>query len=147
MIMGGAKIAGGIAIGFLGMPVICRYLAPMIDKTYKYRNFYGLVHVVAGALAATFVKKQVVRDMALTVAGVGIYDLIARNLPMLQLPSLPSYNPMIGGSAELQALKGEDGVVGMEADYAPALGSSYQQMGASYGEDDISYGGDDGIEL
>jgi hypothetical protein len=30
----------------------------------------------------------------------------------------------------------------MEADFAPALGSSYQAMGASYGVDDIAYGGD-----
>lgn len=130
---GGLKIAGGIAIGMLGMPLIVKHIAPMVDKTGQYRKFYGLVHVVLGAVAAATIRKQIVKEIALTVAGVGVYDLISQNLPMLGLPTI-------------SALSGdfiEPGVVGMEADMEPALmGASYQALGASYGRDDIAYGND-----
>lgn len=143
MVVGGAKIAGGIVIGFLGMPLICKYMPA--DLTTKYRRYYGLLHVVAGAVAATFVKKAIVKEMALIVAGTGLYDLIARNIPQLGLKGLPSTTPLLGGPVDGEE---EPGIIGMDADYAPALGASYQAMGASYGADDISYGGDDdGIEL
>lgn len=133
--MGGLKIAGGIAIGFLGMPVIVKF-APA--SLLKHRKFFGLIHVILGAVAASFMKKPLIKDMALVVAGTGVYDLIASNLPMLGLPTLPNSTPLLGGPVAGD----EPGVIGMEADYAPALGASYQAMGASYGADDISYGDD-----
>jgi len=138
--IGGLKVAGGITIGFTAMPIICKFMPASL--TTKYRRFYGLLHVVLGAAAAAFVKKPIVKDMALLVAGTGIYDLIASNIPMLGLPALPSASSLLSGDED-------PGVIGMEADYAPALGASYQAMGASYGADDISYGGDgdDSIEL
>lgn len=132
--MGGIKIAAGVGIGMLGMPVIVKYVAPMIDKEMKYRKFYGIIHVVVGAVAASMIKKALVREIALTVAGVGVYDLIASNLP-IGLPPLADESTMFKGDDE-------PGVIGMDADYAPALGSSYQAMGASYGADDIAYGDD-----
>jgi len=128
---GGLKIAGGIAIGMLGMPLIVKHIAPMVDKTGQYRKFYGLVHVVLGAVAASMIKKQIVREVALTVAGVGVYDLITQNLPMLGLPK-------IGLAGDMD----QPGVIGV--DMEPALmGASYQSaLGASYGTDDIAYGSD-----
>jgi len=130
---GGLKIAGGIAIGMLGMPLIVKHIAPMVDKTGQYRKYYGLVHIVLGAVAASVIKKQIVKEMALTVAGVGVYDLISQNIPQLNLPKIGT------------SLSGDEpGVIGMEADMEPAMmGSSYQTaLGASYGRDDIAYGGD-----
>jgi len=125
--MGGLKIAGGIAIGMMGMPLIVKHLAPMVDKTGQYRKFYGLVHVVLGAVAASMIKKQIVKEMALTVAGVGVYDLLSQNLTMLGLPQLMGDEP---------------GVIGVDMEPAK-MGSSYQSaLGASYGADDIAYGGD-----
>jgi hypothetical protein len=130
--IGGLKLAGGIALGFYGMPLIEKVMPK--DITTKYRKYFGLIHVVVGAVAAATIRKQLVRDLALTVAGVGVYDLIASNLPMLGLPPIQATLPSFQGD--------EPGVIGMEADFAPALGSSYQAMGASYGVDDIAYGGD-----
>ena len=145
--MGGLKIAGGIAIGMLGMPVLVKFMPT--DVTIKYRKYFGLIHVVVGAVAAATIRKQLVRDLALTVAGVGVYDLIASNLPMLGLPAVSNTTPLLAlDAAQAAALAtggvhgDEPGVIGMEADFAPALGSSYQTMGASYGTDDIAYGGD-----
>jgi hypothetical protein len=132
--IGGLKMAGGIALGFMGMPVICKFMPA--DLTAKYRQYYGIIHVVLGAVAASTIKQQIVKDMALTVAGVGIYDLIASNLKMLGLPALPSTSELLGPVAG-----DEPGVIG--ADFAPALGSSYSVMGSSYGTDDIAYGGDE----
>lgn len=141
VLMGGVKIAGGIALGVFAMPQVAK-LAAIVDKQGKFLKFYGIVHVVLGAVAASMVKKPIVRDMALTFAGVGVYDLLAHNLPMLRLPLLDGgVSQAVAGGYE-PALLGEEqpGVVG--ADDEPALmGASY--MGASYmGKDDIAYGGD-----
>lgn len=136
--MGGAKIAGGIALGFLGMPVLCKFMPAGI--TAKYSRFYGILHVVIGAVAASMIRNKMAKEMALIVAGTGVYDLLASNVTMLGLPALPRSGGMLGD---------EPGVVGMGAsyqqigrDYAPALGSSYETVGS----DDISYGGDE-IEI
>ena len=48
--------------------------------------------------------------------------------------------PKIGLAGDIE----QPGVIGMEADFAPAMmGSSYQSaLGSSYGADDIAYGSD-----
>jgi len=136
--MGGLKLAGGIALGFYGFPVIGMVMpkntagAPMLDRKY-----WGALHVVIGAVAASMIKKEIVRTMALTMAGVGVYDLLASNIPQLGLPQVNATLPGFNAAGDEQP-----GVIGMEADFAPALGSSYQAMGASYGRDDIAYGDD-----
>lgn len=139
--MSGLKLAGGIAIGAFGFPAIEMVMpkntagVPMLDRKY-----WGALHVVIGAIAASVIKKEVVRTMALTVAGVGVYDLIASNIPQLGLSPIRAILPFKAGD--------EPGIVGMEADYAPALGASYQTaLGASYGADDIAYGSDDADSL
>jgi hypothetical protein len=138
--MGGLKIAGGIAGGFLLKPIIAGFL-PKDKRTGEpmFINFFGLLYVVGGAVAAGTIKIQAVKDIALVIAGVGVYDLIASNLKMLGLPTLPYRKGPAVTAGE------EPGVIGASyqeqvgADYAPALGSSYQETA---GADDISYGGD-----
>jgi hypothetical protein len=139
--MGGLKIAGGIAGGFLLKPIIAGFL-PKNKTTGEpmFINLFGLLYIVGGAVAAGTIKIQAVKDVALVIAGVGVYDLIASNLKMLGLPTLP-YHKSIGQAGD------EPGVIGSSyqqagADFAPALSSSYQEAGA----DDISYGGDE-IEI
>lgn len=105
----------------------------------KFRKFFGAAYLLVGAFAAATMKKKTIRDVALVVAGTGVYDLIAMNLAFLGLPapaggtSLRSdYEPYIGAS------------------YQPSLGASYQDVmvpeTTSVGVDDIAYGGDS-IEL
>lgn len=123
-------------------PVITGFLPK--DKTTgmpMFINFFGLIYVVGGAVLAATIRQKDVKDVALVLAGVGVYDLIASNLKMLGLPVLPY------AKAAAVTAGDEPGVVGssyqerVSADFAPAIGSSYQQAG-----DDISYGGD-AIEL
>ena len=135
--IGGLKIAGGIAGGFLLKPIIAGFL-PKNKTTGEpmFINLFGLIYVVGGAVLAGTIRMQAVKEVALVIAGVGVYDLIASNLKMLGLPTLPYIKAM-------PAAGNEPGVIGssyqqVAADYAPALGSSYQQVG----DDDISYGGD-----
>ena len=132
-----AKIAGGLVIGYLMIPVISKVMPATI--TEKYGKFYGAFNVLIGAVAAATMKNKAIKDAALIVAGVGIYDLIASNLPMLGLAPVLRSNTMLH-------INGEPGVIGSSyqevgADYAPAMGSSYQEVG-----DDICYGGDE-IEI
>lgn len=143
VIMGGLKVAGGIAGGFMLKPIITGFLPK--DKTTgkpMFINFFGLIYVVGGAVLAATVRQKDVKDVALVLAGVGVYDLIASNLKMLGLPVLPYAKAAVTAGDE-------PGVVGssyqeaVAADFAPALGSSYQEAA---GADDISYGGDE-IEL
>jgi len=137
--IGGLKVAAGIGGGFLLKPFIAGFL-PKDKITGKpmFINFFGFIYVVVGAVAASMIKQKDVKDVALVLAGVGVYDLIASNLKMLGLPQLPYAKAPAGVTAG-----DEPGVIGSSyqqagADYAPALGSSYQEAGG----DDISYGGD-----
>lgn len=145
--IGGLKMAGGIAIGMFGMPLIVK-LVPA--SMLKHRKFFGAIHVVIGAVAAATLKNKHIKDAALVMAGTGVYDLIASNITMLGLPTLPNSSLLLGDVSEkieAAGLKGDEpGVIGssyqeVSADYEPALGSSYQEIG-----DDIEYGGDE-IEI
>lgn len=134
--MGGLKIAGGIAGGFLLKPIIAGFLPKDASGNPRFINLFGLIYIVGGAIAAGTIKMQALKDVALVIAGVGVYDLIASNLKMLGLPTLPYYRAAVTAG-------NEPGVIGASyqpagADYAPALGASYQQAGA----DDIAYGED-----
>jgi len=131
--MGGLKVAGGIALGFLAMPVMVNVMPAGI---LRFRNLFGLGYIVIGSAAAAFIRQKDLKDVALVFAGVGVYDLIASNLRFLGLSP-------IGGAAALPAAGSEQpGVIGASyqpgMDYQPSLGASYQPGG-----DDISYGGDE----
>jgi hypothetical protein len=138
--LGGLKIAGGIAGGFLLKPIIAGFLPK--DKTTgapMFINFFGVLYIVGGAIAAAMIRQKDVKDIALILAGVGVYDLIASNLRMLGLPVLP----YMKSQPALPAAGNEPGVIGSSyqqagADFAPAMGSSYENAGV----DDIAYGGD-----
>jgi hypothetical protein len=138
VVTGGLKLAGGIALGMYGFPVIAKVMpknaagAPMLNRKY-----WGVVHLVLGAIAAATIRKEIVKTMALTIAGVGVYDLLVSNVPQLGLNPVTAKLPYMASGDE-------PGVIGMEADMEPSmLGSSYQTaLGMSYGTDDIAYGSD-----
>jgi len=139
--MGGVKIAGGIAAGMILMPVLVKYIpkSKTTGNTIIPRNFLGLVHVILGAVIASFIRKPAIKEVALIMAGTGVYDLIASNVTMLGLPPLANTNTLIGPAS----------AAGIGSSYAPAgVGSSYRPaLGSSYQGDDIAYGGDSDDEL
>jgi hypothetical protein len=133
-------VAGGLALGMFAMPMIDKY-APASLK--KYSKFYGIAHVLLGTVAIAFVKKDVVKTIGGTLVALGLYDLLASNVPMLKLPHLPRGTSADGiyGADEIVGASFDQSAIG--TDFTPAtVGSSY---GSSYGEevgDDIDYGGD-----
>lgn len=155
--MGGLKVAGGLVAGAMLMPIYVKFLPK--DVTASYGKYYGALNVILGAIGAAMIRKPLVKDIALTVAATGVYDLIASNVTMLGLPPLPRVTPLLmskeektawdAAHAAVHGYGAEPGVIGMGssyqqvgADFAPALGSNYEYAGA----DDISYGGDE-IEI
>jgi hypothetical protein len=141
-IVAAAKVAGGIAAGFVGLMItskISKFVIKEGDpKAATVEKFVGIGNILMGAVGAAMIKNKAVKDAALIVAAVGIYDLISKNIP-IGLPII-----IADPKGLFAMLKGDDepGVIGSSyqetgADYAPAFGSSYQEAG-----DDISYGGD-----
>jgi hypothetical protein len=139
-----AKIAGGLTAGFLMLPLLHKVATlaqpnnqPLLDNVDKFK---GVLQLVIGGVAAALVKNKEIKDAAMIVAAVGIYDLISRNIP-IGLPVIADpgkFFSFVNGEEE-------PGVIGMGSsyqqvgsDYAPALGSSYSEMSG----DDISYGSD-----
>jgi hypothetical protein len=137
-VLAAVKVAGGIGAGFVGLMLSAK-ISRMVVPAMNTAKFIGIGNVVLGAVAAAFIKNKAVKDAALIVAAVGIYDLISKNIP-IGLPVI-----VADPTGIFSLLKGDDdepGVIGSSyqetgADYAPALGASYQEAG-----DDISYGGD-----
>lgn len=132
-VMTALPVAGGFALGMFAMPQIAKIVPASMQK---YSKFFGVAHIALGVTAMVMVKKDVVKTLGGTLVAMGLYDLLASNVPQLNLPALPR-----GGAAQ-----GADEIVGSSfeavgTDFTPAgvLGSSY---GASYEGDDIDYGGD-----
>lgn len=136
-LMTGLPVAGGVALSMFAMPQIARFLPASLAK---YEKFYGVVHIAIGVAAMALVRKDVVRTVGGTVLAMGIYDLIASNVPQLKLPPISRGLPAQPAGAE--EIVGSSYQEQVGTDYAPAFGASY---GASYG-DDIDYGSDD-IEI
>lgn len=139
-LMAGLPVAGGIALSMFAMPQIAKYMPTSLKGQGK---FFGIVYVAAGVAAMSFVKKDIAKVMGGTVLAMGLYDLIACNVPMLKLPPLPGRTAENGAFGSSYGY-GADEVVGASfneigTDFAPST------MGSSYGEgvgDDIDYGGD-----
>ena len=80
----GIMIAGGLVLGMYGIKGLA-HLPPI----QKYRNFFGVGELLIGTLVAGLSKNnKYVRSLAITFAGVGLYDLIACNVKQLALPTV-----------------------------------------------------------
>lgn len=84
-LMTAAKIGGGISVGAIAMPIVYNY----VPGVKNYDKWLGLGHVVLGALGVSFLKNKDLKDMSMVIAGTGVYDLIASNVPQLGLKPLP----------------------------------------------------------
>lgn len=141
-----ASIGGGIALGFMLLPLTYRVLPT--EMAAKNRRFLGVVNVLIGGLMAGMLKNKNLKSMGITVAGTGVYDLIAANTEdFLGLPTIPESTMLITKMLppDLPQQDIDQSQKQLEASYevesapvspAAALGASYMPMGASYEEPD-----------
>lgn len=136
-LMGTLVIGGGIAAGFLAMPLVTR-LANML-KLGAYRPYFGIGHVVLGGAIAMLAKQRMLKELGLVIAGVGAYDLVASNLP-LGLPTVSATdwltNLMPKAAGSLDHTVGLTPSVPMRGSYETGLAASYPS--SAFGEDVMS---------
>lgn len=86
-LMSAVSIGGGVAAGF-ALKSFYRVLRPV--NMSQYDNWSGVVNVIVGSLMFGMMKRKALKEIGVVVAGTGLYDLIASNVPMLGLPSIPA---------------------------------------------------------
>ena len=140
MLMQAASIAGGITLGYLAMPLLWK-VAP--DSVKAQRNFFGIAHILLGGLMATMLKNKNLKAMGVVVAGTGVYDLIACNVPQLDLKRIPTdnlmFDNMMGGTLAIEHQGASyPGArvpsMSLAASYPASLNSSYESVGNVYQE-------------
>ena len=137
-------IGGGIAAGFMALPITARLMGLLKVDTVKFGNWFGLGNIVLGGTLAMFLKRRELKEVGLIIAGVGVYDLISRNAPMLGLPIV---NVADWTGKLMPAASGTlDRTIGYKPSL-PTVGTSYQPMAASYQPMGSSYEqmGDEGV--
>lgn len=94
LIMQGFSLAGGFAGGALLMPVIYNF-SPQVIKSN--RRFMGIIHIILGTLTVSNIKHAAGKNIGAGIIASGAYDLIAQNIPQLQLHSLPTQSGALLG--------------------------------------------------
>jgi hypothetical protein len=129
-----ASIGLGIAAGYYTMPLVYR-LIPSANRE-GFRPFMGALNVLSGSLLIALAPRRrggkMVKEMGAVIAGTGVYDLIAENIPQLGLAPIPKTNPVISGL-----------LPGMAASYtvgARPVSRQASSIGASYAYGPVAYG-------
>jgi len=147
----GLMIGAGIVLGMYGIRA-----AAHMRMLGNHRKYLGAGEILLGAVVAGSVENRYLRSLAVTVAGVGLYDLIACNVKSLHLPTIHTEtdnpNGMLAENSvslrQLTRLPPPDD--GQDERYNPALaptdlcgndllGASFQGndlLGASFGDSD-----------
>jgi hypothetical protein len=86
------SIGGGVALGFLGIPLIDRFMPQVVKDQRKWA--YGVLYVLLGGFLASAVRNKNLKTLSITIAGMGIYDLISQNI-LTDLPQILLTNAMI----------------------------------------------------
>lgn len=137
-LMSAVSLGGGIVAGYMAMPIVAQAI-PATQKA-SMDKYLGAVHVVIGLVLSSFVKNPLIKNTGMTIAGTGVYDLIAKNTPLgltplprtaswLQKDSTPVGAPVgarVGASYGVAA-RPTSKVAGRTP-----LGASYMPLGASY---------------
>lgn len=139
-LMRSAAVAGGVAGGYIAMPLWVMLLPAELTQTN--RRFYGVLNVLLGGMVLSFSKRRAGRDIGTAIAGTGVYDLIAKMLPDLGLPALPGSSPLLEGlrpeapeepvSANYRRLGAT--YSGRQVRRSPSMGANFRptRMGANY---------------
>lgn len=85
-------IGGGIAAGMAGKSLVVS-LMPRIGLG-QFTQYSGAGNIILGSIIAGMMRKPMLKEIGVTMAAVGLYDLIASSVPMLRLPVLPSIDVM-----------------------------------------------------
>lgn len=86
VLMSGATIGGGIVLGAVTMPLVDRMIPA--NNRAQFSPFLGIVNIAIGALMYGMLRNRMAKQLGLVVAGTGVYDLVAENIPQLSLPSM-----------------------------------------------------------
>lgn len=140
-LMSVASIGLGIAAGYYTLPAV-NALIPAAQRE-QLRPFMGGINVLAGSLIISMAKgrkAKMLREMGAIIAGTGVYDLLAENIPQLGLAPIPKTNPVISGllpgvsasySVGARPVSRQASSIGASYAYAPvAYGASYEAPNA-----------------
>lgn len=127
-------VGTGIALGFIGMPALYRVLPEDVTSQASFPKWRGLIHVALGSIVFIFGKKQAIKTVGVTVAGTGVYDLIAANTQeSIGLPMLPTANKLFSdNSPSISAPVGAYYGASYQAAGTPVSPVSRAGIGASY---------------
>jgi hypothetical protein len=119
-------ITGGFVLGMYAITGFAH-----VRSLQKYRNYYGIMHIVLGTLGVGCSKKNpYLRSLSIAFASAGLYDLVACNVKQLGLPTMHT-----GG--EHPAVAAAEGAVSTttlaNAAAATPPASQNSGMGTSYG--------------
>lgn len=119
------SIGGGVMAGFLGIPLIDRFMPQAIRDQRKWA--YGALYILAGSMLASMVKKPALKTASLTLAGMGVYDIIQQNL-LPDMPLISTSNLLV----ERMLPAGTTSVEAASANYMPMLAANYAPQGGTY---------------
>jgi len=134
-----ASVGGGIAAGFLLMPLIETGMKSIIKKTEDQvtaSKFLGGVHVVLGFILGTMAKNPQLRQAGYTISATGLYDLIVSNVPGLTdaVPALPRTSVFASSLIAEEHAAGDyaqdpySGVPSVSGDYGPLAGDTMDDV-------------------
>lgn len=109
--------AAGTVLGFMVLPVIYNVVPAQIRN----RKFIGLGNVALGALMFGYMRNRMAKNAGIMIAATGVYDIIAKNLTMLDLP-------VVGTSSWLTAQLG----LGQTASRKSGNGKDEEADGLTY---------------
>lgn len=134
--MTAATIGIGLVAGWMTLPLVSKIMPAAwrseIESPTTWGKARGLINVAIGVALFTLLKNKHAKQIGMVVAGTGIYDLIAVNVPQLGLPSLPAQNS--GLDNLMPAASGTYDSIGVHAASAMA-GNPHasQAIAGSYG--------------
>ena len=94
--MSAGTIGVSLVAGTMSMSLVSGLIPTSTDPTKDLRSqmdkYLGLIHVLLGTLMYTMLRNRHLKTAGLVFGGLGVYDLIASNVPQIGLVPLPRSN-------------------------------------------------------
>jgi hypothetical protein len=156
--MTAATIGIGVVAGYFTLPIVCKILPASWVKEIQTPTgagkARGLINVAIGILVMSMIRNKRAKEIGIVIAGMGVYDLIALNIPALGLPALQGSNaaldkaiPSVHGSYTAGRMYGALGPSVVGAGYTrnalgPSVAGAAPSFGpSSYGQSSYGMGG------